>query len=207
MVDGGPPAGCAGGDILVVVSVTAQAWQRRGRPPPWRWHAAHHQEGGAAMSTVATRPGHGDEAGLLSDLALRSKGHWGYDQAFLDACREELTLAPADVRAKRAVVAERDGRVVGFYTLAGDPPVASLDHLFVEPTAIGTGVGRALWHHAVAAAQSLGFTRIQIEADPDAEAFYLAMGARRRGTVPSGSIPGRELPLLDFDVALPTGPG
>jgi GNAT superfamily N-acetyltransferase len=156
-----------------------------------------------AMSGINLRPGRGDEAGLLSDLALRSKGHWGYDQAFLDACRDELTLTPADVRAKRAIVAERGGRVVGFYTLAGDPPVASLDHLFVEPAEIGTGVGQALWRHAVAAAQALGFTRLEIEADPDAEAFYLAMGARRRGTVPSGSIAGRRLPLLDYRIALP----
>ncbi|HVD15457.1 MAG TPA: GNAT family N-acetyltransferase [Actinomycetota bacterium] len=155
------------------------------------------------MSSVAVRPGHAHEASLLSDLALRSKGHWGYDQAFLDACRDELTLTPAEVRAKRTIVAERDGRVVGFYTLAGDPPVASLDHLFVEPGEIGTGVGRTLWRHAVAAAQSLGFTRMEIEADPDAEAFYLAMGARRRGTASSGSIPGRELPLLEYDFALP----
>jgi GNAT superfamily N-acetyltransferase len=156
------------------------------------------------MSTVALRPGRDDEAAPLSELALRSKGHWGYDQAFLDACREELTLTPAQVRAKRTIVAERGGRVVGFYTLAGEPPVACLDHLFVEPDEIGSGVGRALWGHAVHAAQSLGFTRLEIEADPDAEAFYLAMGARRRGTVPSGSIPGRALPLLAYEVVVPS---
>jgi GNAT superfamily N-acetyltransferase len=157
------------------------------------------------MSTVAMRPGREDEALLLSDLALRSKGHWGYDQAFLEACRGELTLTPAQVRAKRTIVAERAGRVVGFYTLAGEPPVGGLDHLFVEPAEIGSGVGRALWGHAVAAAQSLGFTRLEIQADPDAEAFYLAMGARRRGTVPSGSIPGRRLPLLTYEVVVPAG--
>jgi len=156
------------------------------------------------MSTVAMRPGRDDEAELLSDLALRSKGYWGYDQAFLEACRDELTLTPAEVRAKRTIVAERGGRVVGFYTLAGDPPVAGLDHLFVEPAEVGTGVGRALWGHAVAAAQSLGFTRVEIEADPDAEAFYLAMGARRRGTVPSGSIPGRLLPRLEYELVVPS---
>jgi GNAT superfamily N-acetyltransferase len=153
------------------------------------------------MATVQLRPARDTEAGLLSELALRSKGHWGYDQAFLDACREELTLTPADLRARRAVVAARAGRVVGFYTLAGEPPDATLDHLFVEPDAIGAGVGRALWVHATAAAEALGFARVEIEADPQAEAFYLAMGARRRGTVPSGSIPGRLLPLLEYEVA------
>ena len=32
------------------------------------------------MRAVQLRPGHREEAGLLSELALRSKGHWGYDQ-------------------------------------------------------------------------------------------------------------------------------
>ena len=30
------------------------------------------------------RPARPGEAAALSDLALRSKAHWGYDQAFLD---------------------------------------------------------------------------------------------------------------------------
>jgi hypothetical protein len=74
------------------------------------------------MRALHLRPGHREEAGLLSDLALRSKGHWGYDQAFLDACRAELTLTPEDILAQRVTVAERDGQVVGFYALAGTPP-------------------------------------------------------------------------------------
>jgi len=37
-----------------------------------------------------------------------------------------------------------------------------------------------------------------LDADPDAEPFYLHHGARRIGEVPSGSIPGRMLPRLAF---------
>ena len=33
----------------------------------------------------------------MSDLALRSKAHWGYDASFLAACRVELSLRPTDV--------------------------------------------------------------------------------------------------------------
>ena len=152
------------------------------------------------MSTVVMRPGLDREASLLSDLALRSKGHWGYDQAFLDACRAELTLAPEEVEIKRVTVAERDGQVVGFYALAGDSPEGTLADLFVEPDHIGTGVGRALWEHAIGAARTLGFERLTLQADPGAEPFYLAMGARRIGSVPSGSIPCRFIPLLEVPV-------
>ncbi len=119
------------------------------------------------MRTLHLRAARTDEAALLSDLALRSKAHWGYDQAFLDACRAELTLAPEDVEAQRVTVAERDGRVVGFYALAGEPPEGTPQDLFVEPGHIGSGVGRALWEHAIAAARrALGFARITLEADP-----------------------------------------
>jgi GNAT superfamily N-acetyltransferase len=152
------------------------------------------------LTALHLRAGRKDEARLLTELALRSKGHWGYDQAFLDACRAELTLTPQDVEVQRVTVAERDGHLVGFYALAGQPPEGTLEDLFVEPDHIGTGVGRTLWEHAIDMARTLGFQRVTLEADPGAEPFYLAMGARRCGSVPSGSIPGRVIPLLEFSI-------
>jgi hypothetical protein len=65
------------------------------------------------VTRLHLRAGRGDEARLLSELALRSKGHWGYDQAFLDACRAELTLTPRDIETHQVIVAERDGQLVG----------------------------------------------------------------------------------------------
>ncbi len=146
------------------------------------------------------RPARPDEAGPLSELALRSKGHWGYDAAFLEACRDELTLTPDDVVARPVTVAERDGRVAGFSALAGGPPEVELAMLFVDPDAIGTGVGRALWTWAVRTAAGLGADRLTIDSDPGAEPFYLAMGAYRVGEAASGSVPGRVLPRLAYRI-------
>jgi GNAT superfamily N-acetyltransferase len=143
---------------------------------------------------VLLRPARADEAEPLSELALASKGHWGYDAEFLEACRDELTVTPEH----RAVVAEQDGRVAGFYALTGEPPEVDLAMMFVDPAWIGRGVGRALWEHAVDAAARSGAERVTIDAEPHAEAFYLAMGAVRVGEAASGSIPGRTLPRLVF---------
>ncbi len=49
-------------------------------------------------------------------------------------------------------------------------------------------------------AEALGYAVIFIENDPYAEPFYLARGAERVGSVPSSVLPGRALPLLQFDV-------
>lgn len=133
---------------------------------------------------------------MLSDVALKSKGHWGYDQDFLDTCRSELTFQPAEIEARRMVVASSAGKIAGFYSLDGEPPAGELGNLWVLPESIGTGLGRRLWQHALATARAAGFTELRIDADPYAEGFYLAMGAVRIGAAMSASIPGRTLPLL-----------
>ncbi|MEU6912978.1 GNAT family N-acetyltransferase [Streptomyces olindensis] len=145
---------------------------------------------------VLIRPARATEAGVLTDLALRSKAHWGYDAGFLEACRDELTLAADEVARRRTTVADRDGRILGFATLEGEPPTGVLGMMFVEPQAIGQGIGRLLFERTIAAGRDLGFTRLTIDADPNAEPFYRAMGAVRVGEVPSGSIAGRVLPQL-----------
>jgi GNAT superfamily N-acetyltransferase len=153
------------------------------------------------LARVHLRPARPHDAATLSALALRSKGYWGYDDEFLEACRGELTMSPADVEARRTTVAvDGAGGIVGFSTLEGQPPQGEIGMLFVEPEHIGTGVGRLLWSDISRRAAVLGFQSLRIEADPGAASFYEAMGATVVGSTPSGSISGRHLPLLVFDV-------
>jgi GNAT superfamily N-acetyltransferase/catechol 2,3-dioxygenase-like lactoylglutathione lyase family enzyme len=154
---------------------------------------------------VVLRPAVRADAEALGRLALRSKGHWGYDAEFLAACRAELTVRPEQCDGVHVVVAERGGALLGFHRLGGEPPVAELADLFVDPAAIGRGLGATLLADAVERARALGMTRLLVDSDPNAEGFYLRMGARRVGTVPSGSIPGRELPRLELDVGPASG--
>jgi GNAT superfamily N-acetyltransferase len=149
---------------------------------------------------VTLRPAVPVEAHALSHLALRSKAHWGYDDEFLAACREELTLQPEQCDGVHVVVAECGATLLGFYRLTGESPVAELADLFVDPDAIGRGLGGTLVADAVHRAGTLGISRLVIDADPHAEGFYARMGARRVGKVPSGSIAGRELPRLELVV-------
>ncbi|MGA8113052.1 MAG: GNAT family N-acetyltransferase [Actinocatenispora sp.] len=129
--------------------------------------------------SVLLRPARRGEASALTGLALRAKAHWGYDRAFLDACRDDLRLRPEDLAGRRVTVAERDGRIVGFATLEGEPPAGELGMLFVEPAEIGRGVGRLLYRQVLRTAAQLGIARLTIGSDPHAEGFYLRMGAER----------------------------
>lgn len=140
-----------------------------------------------------------DEADALTALVLRSKAHWGYDDAFIAACRDELTIHGRELAARRIVVAENDTDLLGVASLEGEPPHGTLGLLFVEPSAIGRGIGRTLYAHVLDTARELGFERLTIDSDPHAEAFYRALGAR---PVPA---PERGLPRLE--VSLTPRPG
>lgn len=148
------------------------------------------------MRGMTIRPARPDEAAALSALALRAKAHWGYDAAFLAACRDDLTLTAEEIATDTIRVATIDGQPRGIYGLRRAGESVELTDLWVEPTAIGKGLGRALWNDAVAAARAGGARELLVQSDPHAEGFYRAMGAARIGTKPSTVFPGKELPLL-----------
>lgn len=151
---------------------------------------------------VILRPPISSECESLTALCLRSKAYWGYDAAFMDACKEELTLTDIILQTSELIVAEVDGVILGLAQLDVSPPVGVLEKLFVEPGAIGKGVGKHLFRWAVTKASELGVNRFTLDGDPNAVPFYLHMGAIQIGSSPSGSIPGRFLPKFQYDVVL-----
>jgi GNAT superfamily N-acetyltransferase len=88
------------------------------------------------------------------------------------------------------------------YLLAPTPEGFELDHLWVSPSFARQGIGRALLTHAVNTARLAGVSSIAIDADPNAEAFYVACGAVRRGVVPAPiqGNPARVRPQLSLEI-------
>ncbi len=150
---------------------------------------------------VVTRASVGD-AEALSALALRSKSHWGYPESWLEEWRPQLTISGETIASSPVFVARAGEAILGFYALEVRGATAALDHLWIDPPAIGRGVGRLLFEHARAEAASHGCSLLEIDSDPNAEPFYEAMGAVRVGTIPA-PVAGqaRELPRLHFDLS------
>jgi N-acetylglutamate synthase-like GNAT family acetyltransferase len=146
------------------------------------------------------RPAQPEEARQLTALAMRSKSHWGYDPAFLAACRESLTVTPEECDGTSLLVAVAQGQIVGFAQVKGSPPVGELDDLWVDPWAMGRGVGRALFDAITARAREAGFRALMVDSDPHAESFYSRMGATRVGESRSTIDPARSLPRLRVDL-------
>jgi GNAT superfamily N-acetyltransferase len=148
------------------------------------------------MASFAIRAPRAEEAQALTDLAMRAKASWGYDDEFMDACRSELTVTAEKLADWRFWVAEADGRLAGMIALGDAQDHGELEDFFVAPEAQGEGIGRALMNTVQAECRARGHTRIEVDADPNAEATYARLGFHRIGRSPSGSIPGRWLPRM-----------
>lgn len=154
------------------------------------------------MTRFFLRPARQEDARMLTELAMRSKAHWGYDAAFMKACEAELTITPERIVQEEVTVAVSGDAGIGMVSLAKTqtPGLLELEDMFVEPAAIGSGIGACLMDHAKERARESGATRVEVDADPNAQGFYERCGYRLIGTSPSASIEGRKLPRLAIDL-------
>ena len=142
-----------------------------------------------------------DEAEDLTDLKMRSKAHWGYDQAFLDAWRPGHAITAETIERDEVYCAEIEGVVAGMCRLCKvSETEAYLEDLFVEPAFIGTGIGALLWRYAVAVAGAMGAIVLDLTADPHARLFYEHMGAIVVGETPSPYREGRTAPRMRYEL-------
>ena len=141
-------------------------------------------------------PGDIDE---INRVILAAKRHWGYSEEWMDLFQSDL-LKDADFLTENILnVLESDGRIVGLYSLSRDDTDLEIEDMWVLPDCMNQGHGRALWDHLLLTAYTMDGKTIRILSDPNAEGFYLRMGAVRTGQTES-VIPGRFLPVLRFDL-------
>ena len=150
------------------------------------------------IEIVRARPG---DAATLTTIAFAAKRYWGYPERWIESWHDSLTVQPDFITTHETYSAVVENRTVGFYALGCKGDRLDLQHLWVLPDAMGQGVGRSLFAHALERVRVLGFGLLEIESDPNADGFYQRMGARRIGTrVTTLEGQPRELPVLVYEV-------
>jgi GNAT superfamily N-acetyltransferase len=126
----------------------------------------------------------------LREIAFAAKAHWGYDRDLVRAWAEGIDLDDG-----RELLVE-DG---AWASVRVRGEVCWLEDLWVEPAAMGRGLGRLLFERAAALGRERGCTRMEWEAEPNAIGFYERMGAAyvRDGDVTEW---GRVLPVLGISL-------
>jgi GNAT superfamily N-acetyltransferase len=144
-----------------------------------------------AVGELLIRVAAPEDLDVLRDLYRRSSLSNDGDRASLLAHPEALVLSGRSVEESRTRIAVEDGRIVGFATLLGP----EVEDLFVDPDAMGRGIGRALVGALVEAARADGLERLEVSANPHALGFYARLGFVLDGTVQTDFGPGHRMHL------------
>ena len=141
-----------------------------------------------------------EEAATLTQIALDAKRYWGYPEHWIQHWESDLTISSDFIREHHVYVADDDGEIGGFYALCVADHKAELEHMWVRPNCIGTGVGKELFLDAMERAAALNVNAVELSADPNATGFYSRMGATQIGETDSvidGHV--RKLPRMKID--------
>ena len=142
-----------------------------------------------------------EEAATLTQIALDAKRYWGYPEHWIKHWESDLTISPDFIANNHVYVVDDEGQVRGFYALCFSGDKAELEHIWVEPSHIGTGIGKELFLDAMERAAKLNVNELELSADPNAAGFYERMGAKQIGETDS-AIDGqtRKLPRMKIDI-------
>lgn len=130
------------------------------------------------------RPATSADLPAMNDVTMASKASWGYSAAQLEIWRENLTTS-ADSLAWPTLVAEAQGRIVAMAQADPTRRPWMLVACWVAPAFMHRGIGAALLREIGSMARDAGHDELHIDADPNAEAFYLRQGAIRFGAIPA----------------------
>jgi N-acetylglutamate synthase-like GNAT family acetyltransferase len=152
------------------------------------------------MSLTLRRAAQSDCA-ALTDVCFRSKQANGYDDAFMEACRAELTISPETLAQKIFWMAEDDGVALGCAALTlVSAQQGEVSMFFVDPKVQGRRVGRMFWTTLFRLAHEQGLSTLELDADLTPVGFYEKQGFVEIGTAASASISGRLLPRMQLNL-------
>jgi len=143
-----------------------------------------------------------DEAEALTGIAHAAKRHWNYPERWIAEWESALTITPDFITENEIFVVIVNEEIAGCCALVMTNRLAEIEHMWIRPEHMGSGVGRALFEHARRRAEERGAGVLELSADPNAEGFYARMGAKRIGDVPAGmnGEEDRVLPRMRIDL-------
>ncbi|HEX6189289.1 MAG TPA: GNAT family N-acetyltransferase [Pyrinomonadaceae bacterium] len=133
---------------------------------------------------IEIRRANPEDADTLTEIAHAAKRHWNYPESWIEQWQTDLTISGEFIRTHEVFAATINGAVIGCCALVMTDSVAEIEHMWIRPEQMGSGVGRALFEHARARAVERGASALELSADPYAEGFYARMGAKRIGEIP-----------------------
>ena len=134
----------------------------------------------------------------INRLIESSKRYWGYSDELMEVWQRDLLVTRKDLNSRTFWLMKINTEMVGVFSLSLlSEGIFELEDFWLNPSAIGNGLGRKMFQFMIHCLQSTEATKLVIVSDPHAEGFYKKMGATRVKFVNSKP-EGRMLPVMDL---------
>lgn len=138
----------------------------------------------------------------INEVMRLSKGHWGYDAAFMDAFMEKFSVNEDYLAQNTVRVFCQESALIGFFSfIVHSDHTFELDLFFLHPKQIGKGIGKVMWQECCRVAKDLGAKEFTLWADPQSEPFYAKMGCEKIGVKKSPFMPDRYPPVMRYKLS------
>lgn len=157
---------------------------------------------------ICIRKAVASQSEILTEISFAAKRYWNYPEEYFEVWKDELTITGAYIEENIVYVAEQDGKIVGYFSIAevkeafwaGEISVQKgfwLEHIFILPDFIGMGIGSELINFAKGLCKENGIEKLFIFSDPNSRGFYDKLRARYIIESPS-SIKGRTVSFYEL---------
>jgi N-acetylglutamate synthase-like GNAT family acetyltransferase len=135
----------------------------------------------------------------INEMMFYSLSYWEYTQAELNKIMKLYSLNEEYLLNNHVYLAYSHEIFIGFFGLIKTNNHGNeLDYFLIKKDLIGFGYGYNMWKACCDKAKSLMIKDFVILSTPDAEGFYIKMGAKRIDAFSSEIRKGVMLPLLKF---------
>lgn len=152
-------------------------------------------------------PAVSNEIQTLVEFAIISNDSYGTRTEKREIAEKIFEVSPQQFESKlvEKLFAKDCKQILGFYTLKDSEELKKaekieLGHLFVKPGYFRKGLGSKIFHRANQKAKELHRKTLFWISDPDAEKFYLRLGAKKVGTDDNLLNPSVPVPLFEYSL-------
>lgn len=119
-----------------------------------------------------------EDAEDLSNLAIRSKRHWGYSKEAMELWNQSLTITQDFLENHTVIKATLEDEIVGFFALEKIQPVTRIAQYWIDTPYMRKGYGSAMFKYAQNFLKNNQVNSVTLVLDPNGLSFFQKRGAK-----------------------------
>ncbi|MFV0305218.1 MAG: GNAT family N-acetyltransferase [Moheibacter sp.] len=114
----------------------------------------------------------------LSNVAIRSKRHWGYSKEAMELWNQNLTITEGFLKTHTVIKATLEDEIVGFFALEEIKPTTRIAQYWVDTPYMRKGYGSAMFKYLKEFLNQHHVEKATVVLDPNGLAFFEKKGAK-----------------------------